>query len=236
MTAMTAVQKLYEVCKASFSCVQGVPAPEAVARVRAVLDDIKCSDLGLQEDNCQRNGRSTDQPPESAAPAITYLHLYECNKFSMGIFCLPQSAALPLHNHPGMTVLSKLIYGSMHVKSYDWVDPSDHTASSTPRLAMPVKDHVLVAPCDTAVLYPTSGGNIHSFTAVTSCAVLDVLAPPYHTTAGRPCVYYRLAAATSPEATDSAEAHLVHLQEFRPSSEFVVHRGNYRGPKVVPSI
>jgi hypothetical protein len=51
-----------------------------------------------------------------------------------------------------------------------------------------VTDRVLSAPAHTMVLFPSSGGNIHAFTAISPCAILDVLTPPY---GNRNCTYYR---------------------------------------------
>lgn len=252
-----AVQKLHDVCKAIFPVTNfAAPTAESLHRVRTVLDNIKASDVGLDESSVEqergfglfgKNGvRGRHSISARWAPPISYLHLYECEGFSMGIFCLPTSAVIPLHNHPGMTVLSKLLYGSMHVKAYDWVTHDDRLNgnASMPRVAKLVVDKILSAPCETAILYPSTGGNIHAFTAVTPCAVLDVLAPPYSASAGRHCTYYR-EYLTAPLPGAEAEMLSDHeaeendqgyswLEEFQPPDDFVVHRGVYRGPRIVP--
>lgn len=58
------------------------------------------------------------------------------------------------------------------------------------RLAKLAVDKVLTASSAPSVLYPKAGGNLHCFTAVSPCAVLDVLSPPYNEDKGRRCTYY----------------------------------------------
>ncbi|KAI4347619.1 hypothetical protein L6164_008417 [Bauhinia variegata] len=193
------VQKLFNTCKEVFASGRPghIPPPQDIEKLKSVLDAMKPEDVGVNPEMPffrSSQGRRLQR--------ITYLHIFECEKFSMGIFCLPPSGVIPLHNHPEMTVFSKLLFGTMHIKSYDWVTdlPADIPTSIKPssetafqpevRLARVKADADFTAPCNPSILYPADGGNMHCFTAVNACAVLDVLGPPYSDPDGRHCQYY----------------------------------------------
>jgi len=265
---LTPLQKLFDTCKEVFKFGGAgiVPSPDNVQKLTAVLDDIRPADLGLNpEMACLSLAHFGGAAASSGVkPPIRYLHLHECNKFSIGIFCLPPSSVLPLHNHPGMTVFSKLLFGTMHIKSYDWVAdvpatlpvgldttqeeeqnpegkqeyPIPRVQSPKVRLAKVKANSNFTAPCDTSILYPAEGGNMHCFTAVTACAVLDVLGPPYNDAEGRHCQYYfdfpSSAFPVDGLAVAEEEKEVYGWLQERERPEDLVVRGElYRGPPLV---
>lgn len=153
-------------------------------------------------------------------------------------------ASIPLHDHPGMSVVSRVLYGSMSVKAYDLVDV-DAAGASASRVATPTgstatrlearmcTDAVVAAPFTTDL--SPDHGNLHEFVAGAErgCAIFDILTPPYDERAGRDCTYYRVVPGIDERETapgSSKIGQVLTLEVVSPT--FEVHSEPYCGPRL----
>ncbi|GJY17477.1 plant cysteine oxidase 2-like protein [Tanacetum coccineum] len=231
------LQRLYMSCVDVFKGVGTVPSPSDVQKLCRILDGMRAEDLGLSR-NLQFF--KTKSNP-GITPKVACTTIYQSEKFSLCIFFLPANAVIPLHNHPEMTVFNKLLIGKVHIKAYDLVNSNKSDESNNPsklKLASLKADGVFTAPCNTSVLYPTSGGNIHAFTAITPCAILDVMGPPYSKKDGRDCSYYRdmpYDALPYEQAVMSGEESKRYwwLEEIEVPKESEMEGIEYMGPQII---
>lgn len=103
---------------------------------------------------------------------------------NMSVFALPAGLEMPLHDHPGMTVLCVVLRGRAVVHSLDWAE--DYPWSGLARSHG--EQHVSV---DGRCLMLDSGShNIHGIRAIEDFVFVDLLAPRYDEAGGRACHYY----------------------------------------------
>lgn len=98
----------------------------------------------------------------------------------VSLFLLPAGGAIPLHDHPDMVVLMRVVLGRVRVTSLDRVD-------RRALLARPGGDRVLT-PADGVLEAGPTHGNLHAIEALEASAFVDVLTPDYAD--DRPCTYF----------------------------------------------
>lgn len=102
--------------------------------------------------------------------------------FHASVFALAEGETIPLHDHPGLDVISKVLCGRIRVGTYEWIDASSLVAHEC--------DELLFGPEDDAFVLRKSPGTLHAFTAIESTVFLDLFAP-YYDDVLRPCRYYK---------------------------------------------
>ena len=154
---------------------------------------------------------------------VRYLHISEVpDQYSIGVFVFAPYSRIPLHDHPDMCVLSRVLYGDLQRISLDLAREDDHSFATNSsnygdknkrtswlgdwwnkmesfRRKLPkgskqaFKNHVdYLQAPDVTVLYPYEG-NLHEFVAgPDGAAVLDVLLPPYDSVKNRDCTFYEI--------------------------------------------
>ncbi|CAL8297885.1 unnamed protein product [Merluccius merluccius] len=231
--------------------------PEQQSKLAALLAEVRAADLRLVEPRHadpqqhlllhQQHHHLLHQHGGGAPPPVTYMHICETDAFSMGVFLLKRGASIPLHDHPGMHGMLKIMYGKARVTCFDRLDGSAAPAAGPPP-PPPSAPPLLEPPLHRAVL--RSGGeltehsgpcvlaphrdNLHRIDAVDGpTAFLDILAPPYDPDDGRDCHYYRVVPVpgTGPDAGEQNGSE-VWLMEISQPPDFWCGSEPYPGPGV----
>jgi cysteamine dioxygenase len=171
--------------------------------LKALLDKTTAEDVNLHpqfmtEGLWQRSNK---------AP-VTYVDIYEDYNVTIGIFILKPDMKLPLHNHPQMHGLIKVLGGKLKVTSYSLnTEKTQQIDSKTPGLTKFVTaercaETVVEAHSDCCMLEPEVR-NLHEIESVGGpAAFIDILAPPYETTIPghgvRKCSYFRVLREVAP--------------------------------------
>lgn len=124
--------------------------------------------------------------------AISYSSVFSSNMFTVCLFILKKGATMPIHNHPNMTVFSRVIHGSILAKTF----------TTGPQRRIGNVDLFHIENSTAKVINSSSGlesvliiddgqePNLHSFRAESDLAAfLDIIGPPYDDT-NRVCSYY----------------------------------------------
>nr|XP_057920842.1 2-aminoethanethiol (cysteamine) dioxygenase b [Doryrhamphus excisus] len=194
------------------------------SKLHGLMSEVRAGDLKLVPPAA---------PPLRSAPPVTYMHICETEQFSMGVFLLKSGACIPLHDHPGMHGLLKVMYGKLRISCIDRLERPPGAPPSPPQvgalrrcLLRSIGEYTEDSePC----LLAPDRDNLHQIDAVDGpAAFLDILAPPYDPDDGRDCHYYRV---METELRDQ-ESREVWLMEVSQPLSFWCGTEPYPGPEV----
>ncbi|XP_067101191.1 2-aminoethanethiol (cysteamine) dioxygenase a [Osmerus mordax] len=207
----------------------------------SLLTEIRAADLNIAP------RQSTDSKPDRTPP-VTYMHICETDAFSMGVFLLKSGASIPLHDHPGMNGMLKVLYGKVSIRCFDKLEKPPDTENDTqfdPPLPAFQNDSLRRSILRSTGEYSEDSGpciltpeqdNLHQIDAVEGpAAFLDILAPPYDPDDGRDCHYYKVlqtVVGTDKKLEQHEEGEEMWLLEIPQPEDFWCGGEPYPGPAV----
>jgi hypothetical protein len=108
--------------------------------------------------------------------------------FHASVFGLRAGETIPLHDHPELDVITRVLRGRIRVQTYEWIDAASLVAREC--------GEVVIGDADDALVLRKSPGTLHVVTAIEATAFLDLFAP-YYDDVMRPCRYYAIAGAAA---------------------------------------
>lgn len=210
-------------------------------KLKGMMDLLKPEDLGFDSKlSCMETWKNPDKAP------CTYIEIFKNRNITMSIFVLKPGFKMPLHDHPHMHGLLKVISGAVNIRTFteyplkevkhliDFKIIAKHEAARLAKgihkkrrfFAKIASSSTCKANSETCKLTPTVS-NYHEIEALTlPAAFFDILSPPYDTLikeiGPRLCRYYKVA--------NEISMNLVELQEIDVPECFYCDQAPYLGP------
>ncbi|XP_071441479.1 2-aminoethanethiol dioxygenase [Hetaerina americana] len=226
------------------------------SQLKLLAEKITAEDVNLHESlskyNKKRSSNGQDAP-------VTYIEIFENEDVTVGIFVLKSDTRIPLHDHPHMHGILKVILGTVKIQSYSALpnvkNPTPEClknsiagrgdflfSESLKKQEIVISKKMPEIACtfsDGALILTPSDKNLHEIRCVEGpSAFLDVLAPPYSSSSSeedpRVCHYFTEAPKTqivSNEDVNPKEDHTWLLQIPCPK-EFYCDTADYCGPVI----
>lgn len=181
------------------------------------------------------------------APCV-YTEIYEDETMNMSIFGLREEGQIPLHDHPSMHGVLKVLYGKLSLTSYTKTNkialPKDINVKNLFKqkldkwqqqtiMATLVAKETILTPDDPPIVLDPDDQNFHRIAAVDgSAAFFDLLTPPYYPP-HRDCHYYTvLEPADEKVPTTLDNQSLAWMAQIRAPRDYVCESYGYEGDPV----
>lgn len=207
---------------------------DRIEPIRSLMSRITKTDLNFTLFDNVKNSqpvnpidqRNLEKFSNSKAP-VFYMKLYEDDVISVGIFIIKSHHRMPLHDHPRMFGLIKVLDGHGHLNAYNvLLEKNENELICTRHTSTSINSQ-----SETAVLYPNKS-NIHEIYATNGdhCAFLDILSPPYSNE--NDCTCY-VAKPVSPSSTTEMNENEKHYNLRRIfDDEYYTESLQYTGPTI----
>lgn len=186
---MSLISRIIKQCRSTFEPKNKAAYQKNLSLLQQLVSQLSYSELKLPQSLVARQAFADP----NKAPC-TFIALFESELFTLTIFILRSNYSMPLHDHPGITGILKMLYGSAQIQSFTRTEHSEDLPllSVGSRFKVNVEPQVVIDPeSEPAILTPHLG-NFHEISNVGAvpCAFLDVLSPCYGD-AERECSYFR---------------------------------------------
>ena len=110
------IQRISNLAHKVFSRLEGSgDISENISKLTELVKGFTVNDIHFDDDILKHDAKFDSSI--HVAP-IGYVYLWDSSKFSMGIFIIRNGERLPLHNHPNMHGVLKIIHGTAQISSF----------------------------------------------------------------------------------------------------------------------